>query len=116
MSTTDDLVALRQVAGGRVYAMGSVPANPTYPYMVIGYGMVPPAIRDLAGGGDPERRFTVQHFGKSADSVEAIAKASFATFDGREVDGNVCWQEVTTRPDYDSDDNGVIDETHVYRF
>ena len=116
MSTTDDLVALRQVAGGRVYAMGAVPANPTYPYLVIGYAPAAPVVRDLAGGGDPERRFTVQHFDRTIHGVEDHAARSFSTFDGREVDGNVCWQETATPAYRDADDNGVLSIVHTYRY
>lgn len=113
MSTTADLVALR---GGRTYAVGAVPASPTYPYAVVGYAPAAPTVRTLNGAGDPLRRFTVQHFGRTAASVEAEAAATFALFEGVEVDGGVCWQETATPVYRDPDDKGVLSVTHTYRF
>lgn len=113
MSVTSDLVNLR---GGRTYAIGAVPASPQYPYTVIGYSPNAPAVRSLDGSGDPLRRFTAQHFGKTADSVEAAAADTFEAFDGRLVEGGVCEQELATPIYRDPDDNGVLTTTHTYRF
>ena len=79
MSVTASLVTLRATAGGRVYALGSVPASPGYPYTVIGYAPNAPAVRNTLAQGDPIRRFTVQHFGQTTDSVEVIAAVTFGT-------------------------------------
>lgn len=116
MSTTADLVTLLGGSVARVYAFGKVPASPVYPYRVVGYAPNAPVVRDLGGSGDPLGRFTVQHFGKSADSVEDVAFDTFTTFDGREVLGEVCWQEVATPLYRDPDDTGVLSTTHTYRF
>lgn len=116
MSVTSDLVALRAATGGRVYPVGAVPASPQYPYAVIGYAPNAPAVRDLGGSGDPLRRFTVQHFGRTADSVEAVADGTFVTFDGKEVDGDLCTQEIATPIFRDPDDSGVLSTTHTYTF
>lgn len=117
MSTTADLVALRKVGGfTRVYPIGAVPATPTYPYVVMGYAPNAPEVRDLSGSGDPLRRFTVQHFGKTADSVEAMADVTFVTFDGQQVDGQTCEQEIASPIFRDPDDAGVLSTTHTYRF
>jgi hypothetical protein len=113
MSTTSDLVALR---GGRTYELGDVPVSPTYPYAVIGYAPNAPVTRTSDGNGDPIRRFTVQHFGRTAESVEAIADATFAAFDGQSIGGDLCTQEVATLIDRDSDDSGVLSTTHTYRY
>lgn len=116
MSTTSDLVATRAAAGGRVYAIGAVPASPAYPYAVVGYAPNAPVTRTADGRGNPIRRFTVQHFGRTADSVESIASLTFATFDGRPIDGDLCTQEVATLVDRDPDDSGVLSTTHTYRY
>lgn len=117
MSVTADLVAARKVGGfTRVYPMGAVPALPGYPYVVIGYAPNVPVVRSQLGDGDPVGRFVVQHFGKSADSVEDQAAITFATFDGQAFAGNVVTQEVATTVDRDPDDRGVLTTTHTYRF
>lgn len=117
MSVTSDLVTLRKVGGfTSVYPIGAVPASPTYPYVVIGYAPGAPLVRTLDGSGDPLRRFTVQHFGKSADSVEAQAATTFATFDGQQVAGGTCEQEIATPIFRDPDATGVLSITHTYRF
>jgi hypothetical protein len=116
MTTTADLVTLRGGSAARVYPVGAVPASPTYPYVVVGYAPNVPLVRSLDGSGDPVGRFTVQHFGRSAASVEAEAAESFALFDGGEVDGEVCEQEMATPIYRDPDDAGVLSITHTYRF
>lgn len=116
MTTTADLVAQRAAAGGRVYAIGAVPASPAYPYTVIGYAPDAPAVRTQDGSGDPERRFTAQHFGRDAAAVEDHSARTFATFDGKSVAGSICWQELATPIDRDADDSGVLSTTHIYRF
>ena len=117
MSVTADLVTLRKAGGfTRVYPVGAVPPSPTYPYTVIGFSPNAPMVRDLGGSGDPVQRFTAQHFGKTADSVEAMAAETFALFDGREVLGSVCWQEIATPLELDPDDRLVLSTTHTYRF
>jgi hypothetical protein len=116
VSVTGDLVTLAGGTTERVYPMGKVPSAPTYPYRVIGYSPNVPVTRTQNGDGDPLRRFVVQHFGRSADSVEAVADASFATFDGQRVDGDVCTQEIATPITRDPDDSGVLSTTHTYRY
>jgi hypothetical protein len=116
MSVTSDLVTQAGGSEGRVYAMGKVPASPTYPYRVVGYAPDAPVTRTQNASGDPLRRFTVQHFGRSADSVEAVATATFDTFDGQRVGGDVCTQEIATPITRDPDDQGVLSTTHTYRF
>jgi hypothetical protein len=116
MSTTDDLVAQRVTAGGRVYAAGSVPASPGYPYTVVGYAPNAPVTRTLNAAGDPVRRFTVQHFGRTANAVEDAAAKTFAAFDGKSFGGDVCTQELATPLTRDPDDQGVLSTTHTYRF
>lgn len=116
MSTTADLVTMAGGGAARVYALGKVPASPTYPYRVIGYAPTAPLVRDSLLGGDPLRRFTVQHFARTADGLEDVADATFATFDGQSIGGDVCTQEIATTPDRDPDDRGVLTTTHTYRF
>lgn len=116
MSVTSDLVTQAGGSTQRVYAIGAVPSTPTYPYRVIGYSPNAPAVRDLGGSGNPLRRFTVQHFGRTADAVEAVADATFTTFDGKQVAGAVCEQEIATPIYRDPDDSGVLSTTHTYRF
>jgi hypothetical protein len=116
MSTTDDLLTLAGAPTERVYAIGSVPASPLYPYRVIGYAPDVPAVRNMLADGDPRRRFTVQHFSRTADGLEAITADTFATFDGEPIDGDVCTQVVAGPLDRDPDDRGVLNQTHVYEF
>lgn len=116
MSVTNDLVTLAGGTAARVYAMGKVPSSPTYPYRVLGYAPNAPVTRTQNGAGEQLRRFVVQHFGRSADSVEAVADATFTTFDGQRVDGDVCTQEIATPITRDPDDSGVLSTTHTYRY
>lgn len=116
MSVTDDLVTMAGSTPERVYPVGKVPTSPVYPYRVIGYAPNAPVVRSQLGDGDPLRRFTVQHFARTADGLEDIADATFATFDGKTVDGAVCTQEIATAPTRDPDDRGVLSTTHTYRF
>jgi hypothetical protein len=117
VSVTADLVTARKAAGfTRVYPIGAVPAGPTYPYVVVGYAPNAPTVRRLSGSGDPNERFTVQHFGRTADSVEDVATDTFTTFEGREINGAVCWQETATPLYRDPDAAGVLSTTHTYRF
>lgn len=117
MSVTADLVAARKVGGfTRVYPMGEVPGSPTYPYVVIGYAPNAPIVRTQIGEGDPIRRFVVQHFGRTSNSVEDQAAITFATFDGQAISGDMCEQETATVISRDPDDRGVLTTTHTYRF
>ena len=116
MSVTTDLAEAAGGTAARVYPMGKVPSSPTYPYRVIGYAPDAPVTRTQNAAGDPLRRFTVQHFGRSADSVEAVATATFDTFDGQRVGGDVCTQELATPIVRDPDDSGVLSTTHTYRY
>ena len=117
MTVTADLVAARKVGGfTRVYPLGAVPTLPQYPYVVIGYAPNAPVTRTMNAAGDPVRRFTVQHFARTADVVEDQAAVTFATFDGKSFAGNVVTQEVATLVDRDADDNGVLSITHTYRY
>lgn len=121
MTTLDVLVA-RLVAGGvaRAYKLGAVPDGPTHPYAVVSDAPGAPLVRDLGGSGDPAGRFTVQHFGRTADSVAALAAKTFATFDGKEIvalpGAPVAWQEIATTPYRDPDAQGVLDVLHTYRY
>lgn len=116
MSVTDDLVTQRATAGDRVYAIGSVPSQPAYPYTVLAYSPNAPVTRVQQGQGDQIRRFTAQHFGRTDDSVEDAAQRTFDTFDGKAVGGDMCTQEIATTITRDPDDSGVLSITHTYRF
>lgn len=117
MSTTADLVTMRKAGGfTRVYAMGAVPATPSYPYVVIGYAPNAPVVRTMNAAGDQVGRFVVMHFGHTAEAVEAVAAATFAIFDARPIGDSICTQEVATSVDRDPDDRGVLSTTHTYRF
>jgi hypothetical protein len=116
MSTTADLVTMAGGDGARVYAIGKVPASPTYPYRVLGFVPQAPVVRNSLGGGDPVRRFYVQHFSKTADGLEAITEQTFAAFDGKAFGGDVITQETASAIDRDADDRGVYSSTHTYRY
>ena len=112
-------VALTSAGVARVYDLGAVPAKPAYPYAVLSVSPAPPQVRDLGGSGDPVGRFTVQHFGRTDDSVTAIAAVTFATFDGKELPvagGPVAWQEIASPAYRDPDDQGVLSVLHTYRY
>ena len=116
MSVTDELIA---AAGpGRVYPLGEVPADPGYPYRVIGYAAEPAATRTLDDRGRPRHRFTVQHFAKTAELLEEEATRTREAFDGRylEFAASVSSWQVGNRPGRDPDDHGVLYLLHVYEF
>ena len=120
MSDLDTIAAALVTAGvTRVYKLGVVPASPAYPYAVVSWSPGAPTVRTLDGTGQPAGRFTVQHFGRTAESVAAIAALSFATFDGDPLPlagTPVAWQEVASPVYRDPDDQGVLSITHSYRF
>lgn len=118
-----DLANLKQqleAASVRVYEFGNVPGKPAYPYAVLMAAPGVPTVRTLGGQGKPLGRFTVQMFGKSADSVLDVADKTFRAFERQELpafDGKpVAWQEIATPPYRDPDDDGVLNITHTYRF
>lgn len=119
--TTLDALRDALVAGGvtRTYKLGTVPDLPEYPYAVVSNAPGAPQVRRLSGSGDPIGRFTVQHFGKTAESVDALAAKTFATFEGKPLaltGSPVAWQEIATAPYRDPDDRAVFDVLHTYRF
>lgn len=110
------LVTMLGGAADRAYPLNAIPTNPDYPYRAVGYAPNAPAVRNQLWQGDPVRRFTVQHFARTTEGLEAIASDTIATFDGQTVGGDVCTLEVATLPDRDPDDRGVLSTTHTYRF
>lgn len=120
MTDLDALQAALTAAGvARVYKFGAVPASPPFPYAVLSDAPAAPEVRRLSGSGDPAGRFTVQHFGRTADTVTAMAAQTFAAFDGKELpltDSPVAWQEIATAPYRDPDTQGVLSVLHTYRY
>lgn len=119
MSATDDLAAIVDALPGRTYKLGAVPAGPTYPYRVVSLAPDAPQTRNLAGPGKPSGRFTVQHFGRSVESVLETAADTFDTFDGKPLPlpgDPVAWQEIASSPYRDPDTSGVLDVLHTYRY
>ncbi len=120
MSDIEALVAHAESAGiDRVYATGSVPKSPGYPYVVLASSRIVPDVRRLDGGGTTPKRFTAQIFGKNAESIEDLADLMLAAFDAAfipDLDDSQCRAEVTTPPYRDPDDRGVLNVTHTYRF
>lgn len=120
MTVTATLVTARKASGfQRVYPIGAVPATPGYPYVVIGYSPDAPLVRSLDGSSVMRRRFTVQHFSRTADGLETVTTDSYALFDGQHLDlpdSPLCEQEIATAVDRDPDDQGVLGSTHTYLF
>lgn len=123
MTTLEVIIDTLTSAGvDRAYPLGEVPPSPQYPYAVVSHAPGAPQVRTLNYAGPPMGRFTVQHFGKSAESIdmsEGISGLTFAAFDGRPLDlpgTPVAWQEVATTPYRDPDDQGVLNVLHTYRF
>lgn len=119
MTATTDLAALVAALPGRNYKLGAVPASPTHPYRVVSLAPDAPQARNLAGPGKPAGRFTVQHFGRSVESVLETADDTFATFDGKALPlpgEPVAWQEIASSPYRDPDTSGVLDVLHTYRY
>lgn len=119
--------ALAKVSSGRspaprVYALGSVPAAPAYPYSVVG------ATTDQAGTytldavhGTRDVRIWVQSFGRTADSALAYDEAADANLlDQRlTVTGFDCGPirvQVGSAMTRDPDDSGVVGVTSAYIF
>lgn len=117
MSDLDTLMARLTGSGvTRAYKVGAVPPLPTYPYAVVASSRLAPDARRLDGGGTAPVRFTVQMFGKTADSVADLAVKSLAAFDTYFIGERQIRAEVTTPPYRDPDDNGVLNVTHTYRY
>jgi hypothetical protein len=116
VSTVGDLTTMGGGTAARLYKAGAVPDRPAYPYRVLGYAPAPPVVRNQLGQGDPVGRFYVQHFARTADSLEDVADDTFTAFDGKAFAGNVVSQEIATPIDRDPDDRGVLTTTHTYRF
>lgn len=123
MTTIDELIDMLESAGvDRVYKLNEVPPKPQRPYAVLSHAPAAPQVRTLDGSGDPAGRFTVQHFGKTADSIDldgGISGLTFAAFDGKELPlpgEPVAWQEIATSPYRDPDEQGVLNVLHTYRY
>ena len=119
-----DLAALIELAEDagitRVYKAGSVPNSPALPYAVISLDSGQRKSTRV-GGWSPNlrRRFVVQMFGSTHDSVLATAaKADEAFYDQRltTVTGSpFSWRELATPPARDPDASGVMYALHTYR-
>lgn len=121
MSALDTLVAHLTASGvARVYKAGAVPAHPVEPYVVVSASRLVPDVRTLDGSGTSPRRFVVQVFGKTHDSLTAVEAALVAALDARFVPGlpgdPQVLLEVTSSVYRDPDDSGVLNLTHTYRF
>lgn len=120
MNDVETLVEHAQASGiDRVYAVGSVPTSPGYPYAVVSASRLAPDVRRLDGGGTTPKRFTAQMFGRTAASVENLADLMLTAFDAvfiPDLDDSQCRAEVTTPPYRDPDDRGVLNVTHTYRY
>lgn len=120
MSEIATLVEMAQDGGiVRVYAAGSVPSSPKYPYAVIASARMAPDVRRLDGGGNNPRRFTGQVFAQTAEGAEALADLLLETFDCTFMpfdEEPQCRVEVTTPPYRDPDDDGVLNITQTFRY
>lgn len=120
MSDLDLLMAQLEAAKVRAFKFGDVPNTPAYPYAVLSPAPGAPAVRTLAGQGNPSGRFTVQLFGETAESVLDYAEKTYRAFERQELTGfdgaPVAWQEIATPPYRDPDTTGVLNITHTYRF
>lgn len=123
MTVTDAAVA-RMVAAGapRVYAAGSVPSSPVYPYSVVSVGSGEPGGYNLAGQHGLKRfRVSVQAFGRTANEVTAtLARAEAAFLDQAPTDvvadATRARQDIAVGPERDPDGGGVIYGLVVYVF
>jgi hypothetical protein len=121
VSILDDLVTLAEDAGiNRVYAIGSVPATPTYPYVVVGADTGTPGLRRVGGGSTrKERRVTVQVFGRTTGSVLNLADLADDAFEDKVLSaldgGPFSMRELQTGILRDPDDNGVLSILHTYK-
>lgn len=119
MSVIDDLVTIAEAAIDRVYAVGSVPPSPVYPYAVIGADTGTPGLRRVGGGSTrKDRRVTVQLFGKNNASVMALADLADATFEDKvlALDGSpFSMREMQTPIMRDPDTTGVLYLLHTYK-
>jgi len=120
MSLLDDLVAIAKAAGAlRVYAEGSVPASPAYPYMVMSVDTGTPGIRRTGGGTTRhDRRMTVKVFGRTDDAVLDYARLADLAFEDKvlALPGKPFSIREMQTPIYrDPDDNGVLDLLHTYK-
>ena len=117
----DALIDRAEAVGiSRVYKLGAVPDSPAYPYAVVGLGSPDAQGRTLDGSAWTDRRFTVQMFGRTHDSVLDLALLADAAFEAQTLtefdDSPLSWRELSTPPYRDPDDAGVLSILHTYRF
>ena len=122
MTTVPEAVATATASVTRLYALGSVPPKPTYPYGVqsssLGRGdaYTLDAVEGLRWG-----RIVVQTFGKTQDSAVALAEQARGELVGSTlaVTGYATTPiraELDPQIGRDPDDNGVVDVTATYVF
>lgn len=123
MNATQDAVATATAAVPRLYALGSVPASPTYPYGVYSaaLGRADAYTLDVSHG-LRYGRVIVQTFGRTADAalsrmddVTSALLDQSLTIDGR---GNTTPLAIELDPSVvrDPDDNTVIGVTATFTF
>lgn len=104
----------------RVYALGKVPASPVYPYVVMSLDTGRTTNRRGGGPGRKVRRLVVQMFGRSVDSVLAVAEQIDAAFEDAVIvelpDRPASRREVGANPYRDPDTGGVITALHTYTY
>lgn len=113
-----EAVATAAAGVPRVYALGSVPSSPSYPYGVFSAQLLEDTARTLEHG--PSIRWTqivFQGFGRTADSVTAVTEqfrtalvGKWLSFDGHTV-GPFEVELRPTPPTRDPDAGGVLGVT-----
>ena len=102
---------------GRVFEIGSVPASPSYPYVILSDDPDVPRVRSLDGSGPLAGRVTVQVFGRTAASVRSVSQTVVDRWDGNVVPGgNVAALRVLSPIFRDADTAGVLGRTMSFVF
>lgn len=104
----------------RAYALGSVPASPGYPYVVVMVSRDDALSPALAGGHDLVRwRVTTQTFGRQVEQVEHFDGLAFKALQDQQlvaaIECGPCDLQVSA-PTRDPDDGGVLGVTSSYLF
>lgn len=114
MSLLDDLVSAVEAGGVlRVYKLNEVPANPAYPYAVVGLGSPQKVWRTTNGAAGDLAMATAQFFSHDIDG--ALDIATLGDLDGQFISGRLVSREAASPPYRDPDDEGVVTISHAYQ-
>lgn len=118
--SVENVVSQGGAAGvARVYAENTVPAKPSYPYVVLGLSHGAPGAATSDGHSHVTRWLTAKVYSRTVDQLTATSDQIDAAFNGRALplDGSPVAEFLqANQMSRDADDNGVLGTVLTYRY